>query len=173
MAASEFRRWTPFTRKCRSPSEEPQCFGAVADEQILGLLIVVEHHLVVLAPDTRLLVAAERRMRRVEMIAIGPDPTGLDRAAEAIGAAPVAGPDAGAKAVKRVVSDRQRLVVILERASPTGRGRRSPPGRCASCCAPRARSGLHNSHRSDSPPKLDARVPPVNTLAPSALPISI
>src|SRR6476646_1930117 len=36
--------------------EEPERLGRVADQEVLGLLVVVEHHLVVLAPDARLLV---------------------------------------------------------------------------------------------------------------------
>ena len=67
-------------------SEEPELLRAVADEQILGLLVVVEHHLVILAADARLLVAAERRVRRVGVVAVGPHAAGLDGAAHAVGA---------------------------------------------------------------------------------------
>ena len=41
-----------------------------AHQQILDLLVVVQHHPVRLAADTGLLVAAERRMRRIEVAAI-------------------------------------------------------------------------------------------------------
>ena len=51
---------------------------------------MIEHHQVRLAPDARLLVAAEGRMRRIEVVAVGPHPPGLDRAAGAIGAVDVA-----------------------------------------------------------------------------------
>ena len=60
-------------------SEESELLWAVADQEILGLLVMVEHHLVGLAANARLLVAAECRMRRVGVVAIGPDPSGLDR----------------------------------------------------------------------------------------------
>jgi hypothetical protein len=76
---------------------------------------VVEHHLVVLAPDAGRLVAAEGRVRRVVVVAVGPYAPGLDRAAHAEGARAVAGPHAGAKAVERVVGDLQRLGLVLER----------------------------------------------------------
>src|SRR5665213_4397934 len=65
-------------------SEEAQLLRAVADQHVLGLLIVVEHHAVVLPPDAGLLVAAEGRMRRVEVIAVGPHTPGLDGATHAI-----------------------------------------------------------------------------------------
>src|SRR5262249_33513550 len=97
-----------------SASEEAKLLRAVADQQILGLLIVVEHHLMGLATDARLLVAAERRVRGIGVIAIGPDAAGLDRAAEAVAAIGVAAPDAGAEAVQRVVGDRQGFVIGLE-----------------------------------------------------------
>src|SRR4051812_13018576 len=96
-------------------SEEPERLVAVADQQGLGLLIVVQHHLVVLAPDARLLVAAERRMRRIGVIAVRPDPAGLDAAAHAEGGVHVARPHARAQPVERVVGDRQRLFLVLER----------------------------------------------------------
>ena len=59
-------------------SEEAELLRAVADQEVLGLLVVIEHHLVGLAADARLLVAAERRMRRIGMVAVGPDAAGLD-----------------------------------------------------------------------------------------------
>jgi len=43
---------------------------------------MVEHHLMRLTPDAGLLVAAERRTRGIEVIAIGPHPPRLDVAAE-------------------------------------------------------------------------------------------
>src|ERR1700733_4989404 len=62
-------------------SKEAHRPGVVADEQVLGLLIVIEHHAVILAPDARLLVAAEGGVRRIQMIAVGPDAAGLQLAA--------------------------------------------------------------------------------------------
>src|ERR1700734_4362449 len=96
-------------------SEEAELLRAVADQHVLGLLIVIEHHLVVFAADARLLVAAERRMRRIGVVAIGPHAAGLDRAAEPVAAIGVAAPYAGAEAVERVVGDRKRFFVGLER----------------------------------------------------------
>src|SRR5712691_7449047 len=103
-------------------SEEAELLRAVADQQVLGLLVVIEHHLVGFATDTRLLVAAEGGMRRIGMIAIGPDAARLDGAAEAIEPARIAAPDTGTEAVERVVGDRERLVVI-----PEGRDRNHRP----------------------------------------------
>jgi hypothetical protein len=64
------------------PIRRSRASSGCSDQHVLHLLVVVEHHLVVLAPDARLLVAAERRMRRIGVEAVCPDATGLDRAAE-------------------------------------------------------------------------------------------
>ncbi|CAM2147310.1 hypothetical protein PT2222_10131 [Paraburkholderia tropica] len=102
-------------KKITRPSEETQRLVAIADEQVLRLLIVIEHHLVVLAADARLLVAAERRVRRIRVIAVRPHAPGLDLAAEAICARAVTRPHARAEAVERVVGDLQRFLFGLER----------------------------------------------------------
>src|SRR5205807_8256943 len=89
----------------RSPyesSEEAELLRAVADQHVLGLLIVVEHHLVGFASHARLLVAAERRMSGIGVIAVGPHAAGLDVAAEAVAGIGVAAPHAGTEAVERV-----------------------------------------------------------------------
>src|ERR1700683_1434465 len=103
-------RWTP----SKPNSEEPELLGAVADQQVLGLLIMVQHHLVGLAADARLLIAAKRRVGRIGMVAVGPHPTRLDGAAEAVAAVGVAAPDSGAEAVEGVVGDRQGFGLVLE-----------------------------------------------------------
>src|SRR5450756_362106 len=75
---------------------------------------MIEHHLVRLASDARLFVAAERRMCRIGMIAVCPHAASLDRTAETVGAIGIARPYARAEAVKGIVGDRERLRVILE-----------------------------------------------------------
>src|SRR5512134_3859704 len=45
-------------------SEEAERLRRVAHQQVLGLLVMVEHHLVRLAADARFLVAAEGGVRR-------------------------------------------------------------------------------------------------------------
>ena len=97
-------------------SEEAELLRAVADQQVLGLLVVMQHHQVVFAADAGLLVAAKRRVCRVGVVAVGPDPAGLDRPAEPVAGVGVAAPDAGAKAVERVIGDLQRFRVGLEGA---------------------------------------------------------
>src|SRR5580700_2849869 len=96
-------------------SEQPERFGAVADEQVLRLAVVIEHHEVVLAADTRDLVAAERGACRVLVVAVRPDATGLDAAAHLVCPGTVSGPDTGAQPVEGVVRDRQRVRVVGER----------------------------------------------------------
>src|SRR5262245_46155432 len=95
--------------------EEPEGLGRVADQQVLRLLVVLQHHLVVLPADARALVAAERRVRRVGVVAVGPHPAGLDGPAGPVGGGAVPGPDAGAEAVQRVVGDLDRVGEIGER----------------------------------------------------------
>src|SRR5262245_54109361 len=89
--------------------KEPECLRAIAHQHVLGLLVMVEHHLVGLAPDAGLLIAAERRMRRIEVEAVDPNPTRLDAAAHAVGAVDVARPCGCAEAIERVVGDGERL----------------------------------------------------------------
>src|SRR5690349_21015511 len=83
--------------------EEPHCLGAIADQLVLGLLIMIEHELVVLAPDTRLLVTSKSSMSRIQVIAIRPDPASLDRATKSVGTVQIASPDAGPQTVERVI----------------------------------------------------------------------
>src|SRR4051794_31117589 len=95
-------------------SEEPQCFGRIADQQVLRLLIVIQHHLVGLAADPELFVSSERRVRGIGVITVRPDATGLDCAAHAVARVGIAGPHAGTETVQCVVRNLQRLTLILE-----------------------------------------------------------
>src|SRR5271165_2394411 len=95
-------------------SEETERLRRVAYQQVLGLLIVVEHHLVVFASDARLLVPAERGVSGIGVEAVRPHAARLNRAAHAIGAIAVARPYAGAKPVKRVVGDREGFRLVLQ-----------------------------------------------------------
>ena len=137
-------------------SEEAQRLRAVADQQVLRLLIVIQHHLMGFAADAGLLVAAERRMRGIGMVAVGPHAPGLDGAA------------AYDRRGCRCASTRRRrgrracrwrwraLLPRPRRSSPKRRARRFPPGRCASCCGLRARSARRNSRPSSSPSSMVA-----------------
>src|SRR6476620_3278651 len=87
-------------------SEESLGLVAVRHEQVLGLLVVVEHHLVVLAADAGLLVAAERRVGGVGVIAVGPHPAGLDVTPGPVGGVAVARPHPSPEALQGVVGDR-------------------------------------------------------------------
>ncbi|MNO67924.1 hypothetical protein D3C76_587410 [compost metagenome] len=64
--------------------------------------------------DAGLLVPAERGMRRVQVVAVGPYATGLDRAAHTVGAVDVAGPQPGAEAELGVIGDGQGFGFVLE-----------------------------------------------------------
>ena len=52
----------------KQQSEEAQRVDVVADQEVLGLLVVVEHHFVGFAADTGLLVATEGGVRRVQVV---------------------------------------------------------------------------------------------------------
>src|SRR6476620_5307357 len=96
-------------------SEEPEGLVAIAHQQVLGLLVVVEHHLVVLPPDAGLLVPTERGMRGVLVVAVRPHPAGLHVATCPVGGVAVTAPHPGTQAVQGVVGDADRVVVVLER----------------------------------------------------------
>src|SRR5450755_4280785 len=95
--------------------EQPERFGAVADEQVLRLAVVIQHHEVVLAADARDLVATERGTGGVLVVAVRPDAAGLDAAAHLVCPGAVSGPDTGAQSVEGVIRDRQRVRVVGER----------------------------------------------------------
>src|ERR1700690_1580469 len=95
--------------------EEAQCLLAVADQHVLSLLIMIQHHLVSLASDAGFLIAAECRVRRIRMIAVGPNASGLDAAAKSISGVQIARPHAGAESVQGVVGDLERLFRRVER----------------------------------------------------------
>src|SRR5260370_19526282 len=94
--------------------EKAEGLRAIAHQDVLGLLVMIQHHLVRFRADAGLLVAAECRMRRIRVKAVRPNPSGLDAAAEAIGHVEVAGPYAGTEAVQRVVGDLERLSRCIE-----------------------------------------------------------
>src|SRR5690554_2159390 len=86
-------------------SEKAQRLRAVAHQQALGLLVVGQGHLVGFAADAGLLVTAKGGVRRVHVIAVGPDAAGFDAATYPVGLRAVAAPYAGPQAVVGVVGD--------------------------------------------------------------------
>src|SRR6185295_11658929 len=86
------------TRATSVRLEVAKSLGAVADEHVLRLLVVVHHHEMILAADARLLVPPEGGMRRVHVIAVGPDPSRLDRATHPVAGVGVTAPQSGAEA---------------------------------------------------------------------------
>ena len=78
----------------RLPLEKTEGVGVVAHQQVLGLLVVLEGHLVGLATDAGLLVATEGGVGGILVVAVGPYATGLDATAHAVGTVGIPGPDA-------------------------------------------------------------------------------
>src|SRR5690606_23888051 len=87
----------------------------VGPAQVLRLLVVLEHHEVVLAPDAGLLVPAERRVRRVLVVGVRPHPPGLDGTPGPVHRVGAAAPHPGPEAVEGVVGDGDGVVEVLER----------------------------------------------------------
>src|SRR5664279_5605978 len=85
-------------------SEQAERFAAVADQQVLRLAVVVEHHPVVLPANAGDLVTAERRTRGVLVVAVRPDPAGFDTAAHLVGADALEIANASASSVKVVTA---------------------------------------------------------------------
>jgi hypothetical protein len=69
---------------------------------------------VVLPPDARLLVTAEGRVRRIDVVTVRPHPACLDVAARPVGGVDVPRPDSRADPVERVVGDLHHVVVVVE-----------------------------------------------------------
>ena len=82
-------------------SKEPELVLVHRDKHVLGLAVVVEHHLVRLAPEAALLVPAERGVCRICVVAVDPHAARLDGARHLVHLVRVAGPDPGPEAVPR------------------------------------------------------------------------
>src|ERR1035437_3081250 len=93
-------------RQVSGGSEKAALLGTIADQQVLRLLVVVEHHLVGFSAAARLLVSAERSMGWISVITVGPDAARLYCAAEAVEPVGITAPDTRAEAIERVVGDR-------------------------------------------------------------------
>src|ERR1700739_778248 len=109
--------WAPKGISLRHPViglEEAELLRAVADQHVLGLLVVIEHHAVGFAANAGLFVSAKRRMRRIGVIAIDPHAPGLDPAAKAMTTVHLARPEAGAESVECVIGDFERIGFRLE-----------------------------------------------------------
>jgi large subunit ribosomal protein L11e len=94
--------------------EESQLVLVVRDQHVLGVAVVVEHHLVILAAETRLLVASERSVGRVCVVAVDPHTTGLDGSWYLVQLVGITGPDSGSQTVGGVVGDLDGLRGGLE-----------------------------------------------------------
>ena len=103
---------TPYRRQQRL--KQPGLFLCVGDEQVLRLLVVVEHHEVVFAPDAGLLISTESGMRRVGVVLVDPHATSLNGAPGTVGGVAVARPHTGTESVDGVVGDGDGLIKILK-----------------------------------------------------------
>src|SRR5262249_21326698 len=79
------------------------------------LRVLLERVVTALAAEPRLLVAAERQARIVEVVGVDPDRSRLERARGAQGLLDVARPDRRGEPVDRGVADRDGLLLVLER----------------------------------------------------------
>src|SRR5471030_3088011 len=72
--------------------EEAQLLRAVTHQQVLGLLIVAQHHTVRFTPNAGLLVAAKGGMSRIGVVAVDPHTSGLNSPSQAMAAIDVTSP---------------------------------------------------------------------------------
>src|ERR1700704_2895372 len=105
---------TPAGGGCGLDLEEAELVFVVADQEVLGLLVVVQHHGVVFASDAGGLVSAERGAGRAGVVVVHPDTACLDFPARPVGDVPVAGPYTGPESVQSVVGDADGVVVVAE-----------------------------------------------------------
>src|SRR5690606_21887616 len=145
-------QWSgPVRRLFTDGSEKAHRIDVVADQQVLGLLIAVEDHLVGLATDTGFLVTTEGGVGRVHVVAVGPYPPSLDTPTHAVGDVHVPGPDTGAEAELGIVGNGQRFGLVLEgsdadqigRASCRGGGRVAAAATSSDRTAVAARPAAH------------------------------
>src|SRR5262249_26312248 len=94
--------------------EKSHRFLIVRHKHVLGLTIVVEHHLVILASKARFLVPAKWSVSRVAMIIVYPDAAGLDRTWDPIKLVRIACPDARTQTIKCVIRDLDSLGFVLK-----------------------------------------------------------
>ena len=80
-------------------SEESQWILVIRHQDILGMAIMIQHHLVVLPPDAGFLVPAKGSASRVGVVTITPDTSGLNATGEGLHLVHIAGPYAGAQSV--------------------------------------------------------------------------
>src|SRR5579863_4843113 len=104
-----------FPIPCSLFLEEAELLRAVADQHVLGLLIVIEHHAMGFAAYAGLLVSTEGGVGGIGVVAVDPDASGLDSAAETMNTVYITRPQACAKAVERVVGNFERIGFGFER----------------------------------------------------------
>lgn len=88
----------------------------VGHQHVLGLLVVGQHHEVVLTADAGLLVAAKRAVRWVDVVVVDPHAARLNLAARAVAGVLVARPDTGAEAEVCVICNLDGFLEGLERS---------------------------------------------------------
>src|ERR1022692_3115865 len=105
----------PFSCVIKQPRlEEAELLRAVTHQEVLGLLIVVEHHAVGFAADAGLLVSSKGSVCRISVVAVDPHASGLNAASQTMAAIDVSSPETGAEAVEGVVGDFERVGFVLE-----------------------------------------------------------
>src|SRR5262249_11245757 len=85
------------------------------DEDVLELRVVVEREGAELAPDPRLLEAAERRGHAHRGVRVDRDGAGLERTGDPKRTGAVSGPDRPGEPVHGGVADTDRIGLVLER----------------------------------------------------------
>ena len=124
-------RWRPAASACAAASLVLEH----VDVGRLELRVVLERVQRLVAPDARLLVAAERQRVVALVVAVDAHRAGADRAREAVGLVDVARPDARRRGRRRCRWRSARRPPRSRTGSRSAPGRRSPPARSACRCA--------------------------------------
>jgi len=103
------------TKQTDTHLEEAQFVFIVGDQHVLGVAVVLQHHLVGLTAEARLLVAPKGRVRWIRVVAVHPHAARLDGSGHLVLLVRVSGPHARPQAVDGVVGDLDGLFGRLER----------------------------------------------------------
>ena len=103
--------------------EKPQGVLVVRHQNILGVTVMTQHHLVILTTNAGFLIAAKRSPCRVGVVTVAPDATRLDTAGKSLHLVYVTGPDTGAQSIERVIGNFHGFGFVLKRGHTQNRSK--------------------------------------------------
>src|SRR5680860_927049 len=108
--------------QCASPGlEKAQWVNIVAGQHALGLLVMIQRQLMGFATNTGLLIPTESGMGGIRVVAVDPDPAGLNVATHTVSHIGITRPDTCTQAKLGIVGDGQRFFLGFEGRYPHNR----------------------------------------------------